>query len=291
MRLPVSNRWKTWIIVMLLPLLGGCSALRLSYGQGPLLAYWWLNSQVDFSAEQAPRVRSALADWFTWHRSTQLADYAQAVGELAAATAGPVSPNQLCAQVESWQRRAERAFDHAVPALAEQLRSMSPEQIAHLERRQAERQKELVAERLPADPAERQKAALTRSTDRAETLYGSLDEAQRQLLAAGLAASPFDTERWLAERSARTTELLRSLRQWQAEQADSATVQAGLRRLAAETQRSPRADYRAHSQRLLVANCALFAQLHNSTSAAQRQRAAGKLQGWQADLRALADSR
>ena len=48
MKVPVSNRWKAWIIVMLLPLLlGGCSALRLSYGQGPLLAYWWLDGLVD----------------------------------------------------------------------------------------------------------------------------------------------------------------------------------------------------------------------------------------------------
>lgn len=291
MKVPVSNRWKAWIIVLLLPLLGGCSAVRLSYGQGPLLAYWWLDSQVAFTAEQAPQVRSALVDWFTWHRSTQLPDYAQALGELAAAAAGPVSPGQVCQQIEAWQRRAERAVDRAVPAAAEQVRSMTLEQIQHIERRQADRQKELVADHQQADLAERQKAALARSVDRFESIYGSLDDAQRQLLAAALATSPFDAERWLTERRLRTAEVLRSLRQWQAEQADSATVQAGLRRLAAETLRSPRADYRAYSQRLLTANCNLVAQLHNSTSAAQRQRAAAKLQGWQADLRALADSR
>ena len=287
----MSNRWKAWIIVMLLPLLGACSALRLSYGQGPTLAYWWLDSQVDFTDEQAPRVRSALADWFAWHRSTQLADYAQGLGDLATTLAGPISPTQVCSQIEAWQRRAERAFDRAVPALADQVRSLTPEQITHLEKRQADRQQEMQTEYLKPDPAERQQAALTRRVDRAETLYGSIDDDQRQLLAASQAASPFDAERWLAERRARNAELVRSLRQWQAEQADSATVQAGLRRLAAETQRSPRADYRAYSQRLLQANCAQAAQLHNSTSASQRQRAAAKLLGWQADMRALADSR
>lgn len=291
MKVPVSNRWKAWIIVMLLPLLGACSALRLSYGQGPTLAYWWLDNQVDFTDEQVPRVRGALVDWFAWHRSTQLPDYAQALGDLATTLAGPVSPTQVCSQIDAWQRRAERAFDRAVPALAEQVRSLTPEQIAHLEKRQADRQQELQADHLQPDPAERQKAALARNVDRAESLYGSLDDSQRQLLAAGLAASPFDAERWLAERRARTAELLRGLRQWQAEQADTATVQAGLRRLAAETTRSPRVDYRAYSQRLRQANCAQVAQLHNSTTASQRQRAAAKLQGWQADLRALADKR
>jgi hypothetical protein len=291
MKLPVSNRWRAWIIVMLLPVLTACSALRVSYGQGPLLAYWWLDSQLAFSAEQAPRVRSALADWFAWHRATQLPDYAQALGETAAALAGNLTPTQVCSQIEAWQRRAERAVDRAVPAAAEQLRSLSSEQIHHLERRQADKLQEAADEFLKPEPAERRKAALARQVDRAETLYGSLDEAQRQLLAAGLAASPFDPERWLAERRARTVELLRSLRQWQAEQADSATVQAGLRRMVAETLRSPRPDYQAYSRRLLQANCALVAQLHNSTSAAQRQRAAGRLQRWQDDLRSLADSR
>ncbi|MCO4094920.1 MAG: hypothetical protein HEQ37_15790 [Acidovorax sp.] len=276
---------------MLMPLLGACSALRLSYSQGPTLAYWWLDNQVDFTDEQVPRVRSALADWFAWHRSTQLADYALALGDLASALAGPISPTQVCSQIDAWQRRAELAFDRAVPALAEQVRSLTPEQITHLEKRQADRQRELQADHLQPDLAERQKVALARNVDRAETLYGSIDDGQRQLLAATLAASPFDAERWLAERRARTAELLRSLRQWQAEQADTATVQAGLRRLAAETARSPRPDYQAYSQRLRQANCTQLAQLHNSTTPSQRQRAAAKLQGWQADMRALADKR
>ena len=291
MKVPVSKRWKAWIIVSLMPLLAGCSGLRLTYGQGPLLAYWWLDRQVDFSTEQAPRVREALTDWFAWHRSTQLPDYAHALGDLAAAAAGPLTAQQVCTQLTAWQQRAERAFDRAVPAVAEQLRSLSPAQIQRLEQHQAERQQELAAEHLQADAAERQKAALARAVARVETLYGSLDGAQRQLLAAGLAASPSEPERWLAERRARQADLLRSLRQWQAEGADTPTVQAGLRRLAAGMTRSPRPDYRAYSQRVMAANCSLMAQVHNSASADQRQRAADRLRGWQADLRALADNR
>ena len=276
---------------MLMPAIVGCSAVRVSYGQGPLLAYWWLDSQVAVSAEQAPRVRAALADWFAWHRATQLPEYAQALDETTILVAGNISPTQVCSVAEAWQRRAERAFERAVPAVAEQLRGLSTEQINHLERRQADKLQEAAADHLQPDLAERRKAALTRSVDRAESLYGSLDEAQRQLLASSQAASPFDPERWLDERRARTVELLRSLRQWQAERADSATVQAGVRRLAAEFGHSPRPGYQAYSRRLLQANCAQVAQLHNSTSAAQRLRAAGKLAAWRDDLRSLADNR
>jgi hypothetical protein len=289
MKLPVTDDWKAWIIVMLMPLLSACSALRITYDQGPLLAWWWLDRQVDFSADQAPRVRAALGDWFAWHRATQLPDYAQALGELGALVRGDVSPTQVCSQFEAWQRRAERAFERTVPAAAEHLRSLSAAQIHRLEDAQADKLQEAQKEQLQPDAAERREAALKRWIERAEKLYGRLDDAQRAQLAAGLAASPFDPARWLAERRARTQALLRALRQWQAEQADLATVEAGVRRLAAEIGNSPRPGYAAYARRVQQANCGLVAQLHNSTTPAQRQRAAEQLLAWQADVRALSD--
>jgi hypothetical protein len=287
MKGPVSMRWRSWIILMLLPPLAACSALRLSYGQGPLLAYWWLDNYADFSAAQAPRVRAALSDWFAWHRATQLNDYAQALAATAALAVNPVTPAQVCSTIDAWQRRAELAFDHAVPAAAEQLRTLSAEQVNHIERRQAVKQEELVAEYLQPDLAERRKAALERTVERAESFYGPLDEAQRRLLAAALETSPFNPERWLAERRQRQAEVVRSLRSWQASAADADTVQAGLRRLAVETAVSPRPAYAAYAARLAQANCQLIAQLHNVTTPAQRQHAVDKLKGWATDLRAL----
>lgn len=288
MKVPVSKRWSARIILTLLPLLASCSALRLTYDQGPLLAYWWLDNYVDFTPEQSPRVKRALADWFAWHRATQLGDYAQALTAMQAMAVNPVTAAQACAVYEGWQRRAERAFDQAVPALADMARLLTAEQIKHIERRQRVQQEELVAEYLQPDPAERQKAALERTIDRAESIYGKLDESQRRLLAAALLISPFDPRLWLAERRQRQIDLLQSLRRWQAERSDADTVEAGLRRLAAEATQSPRPEYAAYAARLVQANCALAAQLHNSTTPAQRQRAAARLQGWAADLRALA---
>lgn len=285
----MSRRWRCWIIWLLLACLAGCSTLRLGYNRGPTLAYWWLDAYADFNAEQAPRVRQALADWFAWHRATELPDYAQALAQLGAMAVTTVTAEQLCGQLEAWQQRAERAFEQAVPALAEQLRTLSAEQIRHIEQRQAAKQADRVAEFLQADPAKRRQAAFERALDRAETLYGRLDEAQRKALAAAQAASPFKPELWLAELRQRNAEALRGLRQWQAERADAATVAAGLRRLAAETRQSPRADYRAQALRVTQFNCALMAQVHNASTPAQRQRAVDKFKGWENDLRALAE--
>ena len=280
-------RWKRWIILALMPALFSCSAMRLTYDQGPLLAYWWLDHYADFTSEQTPRVKRTLADWFSWHRATQLTDYAQGLVSLQALAVNPITPVQACQLADSWQRRAEKAFDQAVPAVAEHLRSLSAEQVTHLERRQLVKQEEMVAEYLQADPAERQKAALQRTLSRAESLYGKVDDSQRRLLAAGLALSPFNPTTWLAERRQRQSDLVRLLQQWPVDKADAAAVQAGLRRWAADTVQSPRPEYAAYSARVTQANCALAAQFHNSTTAAQRQHAIDKLKGWEGDLRAL----
>ena len=280
-------RWSRWIIGAVLPLVVACSAVRRSYSQGPTLAYWWLDGYADFNAEQSPGVKAALDDWFAWHRASQLPDYAQALAEMAALVADRVTAAQVCGLIEAWQQRGERAFEHAVPAIAEQLRTLSPEQIRQIERQYLRKHKDATADYLQPDLRLRQKANFERALDRAETLYGKLDEAQRRRFAADLVASPFSPEAWLNERSLRQADVLRSLRQWQAERSDAATLQAGLRRIGAEALQSPRAPYRAYASKLMGANCSLLAALHNGSSPAQRRHAVAKLMDWEDDLRAL----
>ena len=122
-------------------------------------------------------------------------------------------------------------------------------------------------------------------------LYGRLDERQRQLIAAGVAASPFDPAAWFAERQAVQGETLQTLARLTAggpARADRESNLAGLQALAARVQRATPGPYRSYQQRLTEYNCSFVAQLHNSTTPAQRQTARGKLKGWEEDLRALA---
>lgn len=279
-------RWR-WIIVLLLPLIAGCSTFRLAYNQAPTLAYWWLDGYVDFNSTQSPKAKAALAQWLAWHRATQLRDYADALAELRAALAGPVSAAQVCGQWQAWQKRLEAAYEQMLPAAAELLPSLSPEQIRHIEQQQAKKQAQMEADFLQDDPAERRKALQKRHIDRAESLYGNLTAGQRELLVQDAAQSPFKPERWLAERRLRQQELIDQLRQWQAERPDSAALQAGLRRLGSAQLVSPRPAYQAYADRVSQANCALAAAVHNAGGTEQRQHAAAKLKGWEEDLRAL----
>jgi hypothetical protein len=286
-------RLRVLIITALLPLVVGCSAIRLAYGQGPELAYWWLDAYADFTAEQSPRVRDLLHDWFAWHRATQLDDYVDLLASARLQLQGDSTPQQACAWFDQIKLRLVTAYERAVPAIESVGRSLAPEQIEHMERRFAKTNEEFQHEYLQALPAERLEASVKRALDRAETLYGRLDDKQRTLLADRITASPFEPELWIAERRARQQQILAVARMLRAARTrdDAATadrLQAALRALAIQISESPRAGYRAYAKQLNEYNCSVFAQLHNTTTASQRKRAAEKLKGWEDDLRALA---
>jgi hypothetical protein len=277
--------------LLALLLLGGCSAVRIGYNQAPTLAWWWLDGYMDFDADQAPKVKDALNQWFAWHRATQLPDYADLLAAAQAQVLRPATAQQVCSWAEDLRSRLGAAFAQGVPLAADLLPALKPEQLAHLERRYRKSNHAFEDEYLQQDSAERQQAAVKRTVDRAEMLYGRLDERQRQLVAAGVAASPFDPAAWLAERQAVQGETLLTLARLTAggaARADRDSNLAGLQALAARVQRAPPGPYRSYQQRLTDYNCALVAQLHNSTTPAQRETARGKLKGWEQDLRALA---
>jgi hypothetical protein len=278
-----------WLLGLLL--LGGCSAVRIGYNQAPTLAWWWVDGYMDFDAEQAPRVKDALNQWFAWHRRTQLPAYADLLAVAQLQVMQPATPAQVCRWSDDLRVLLAGAFAQGVPMAAELLPTLKPEQLAHLERRYRKSNQQFEEDFLQQDTDERLQAAVKRTIDRAEMLYGRLDERQRQLIAAGVSSSPFDPAVWYAERKAVQGDTLQTLARLTAggpARADRESNLAGLQALAARVQRATPGPYRNYQQRLTDYNCAFIAQLHNSTTAAQRQAARNKLRGWEEDLRALA---
>jgi Family of unknown function (DUF6279) len=277
-------------VLLALSLLGACSALRIGYGQAPELAYWWLDGYADFNRAQTPKVREALTDWFKWNRSTQLPDYAALLAKAEVQLASNATPAQACQWFDDVSSRFDVALERALPSLADIVLTATPEQLQHLEKRFAKGNKELLADFAQPDPADRLKASVKRSVERAESLYGKLDDAQRERVTAAVSSSPFDVELWVAERKARQQDVLQTVRRLLAEKASNEQAQAAVRILVERSRRSPRDNYSAYQQRLTQYNCAVAAQTHNFTTPAQRKFAAQKLKGWEGDLRALTAS-
>ena len=268
-------------------LLSGCSALRIGYSQAADLAYWWLDGYADFDSEQTRRLREALAQWFAWHRKTQLPDYAQLLARAQAEVRAETTPTRVCEWQLELLKRAHTAFEQAAPAAAEWALSVTPQQIQHIERRYAKANDEFRDDYLQEDPRERNEATIKRAVERAESLYGRLDDSQRARIAVAMARSPFDPELWLAERKLRQQDALQLLRKLSAGGASRAQAEGALRVYADHIERSPRDAYRRYSERLVEFNCAFGASLHNSSSLAQRRMAVNKLSGWEGDLRTL----
>ena len=278
---------KTFIIGVLAVLLAGCSSLRLGYNNGQQLAWWWLDGYVDFSREQVPQVKQGIDRWFEWHRATQLGAYAVLLAGVRAEVLADTTPARACRWQAQLRDALEPALDRALELGADLLPGLGEAQLRHLEQRYAKGNDEMRSEFLQPDLALRARESVKRTVERAERLYGSLADAQRLVIAEGVAASPFDPELWLAERERRQRDTLQVLRRLLADRADRDQRLAALRTLVARAEISPDREYRAYQQRLAEYNCAFAARIHNATTAAQRRQAQQTLQGWEQDLRAL----
>jgi hypothetical protein len=276
------------IIGVALVLLAGCSAVRLSYNQGPQLAYWWADGYLDFDEQQAPRVKQALEQWFAWHRETQLADYFTLLARARQEFSGPVTGSMACQWAERVRNRLEPAVERALPALAQIAVTLTPAQLDTLQQRYAKNNAKLRKQMLQPDAAERRKASIERTVERFEDFYGPLDEAQRKVVGAGVAESPFNAEAWMAEREGRQREILGALKAIINEQPASAVVQARLRELVLRYDGAARHQKQAALRGLEEYNCNLAAAVHNAASPAQRRQLQEKLLGWEGDLRQLA---
>ena len=271
----------------LLLALTGCSLVKLGYGQASPLAFRWLDRYADFDGAQSSKVRSALDDALAWHRRTQLPDYVQLLARAEGELAADATPERMCAWAGEIRSRIEPVLQYLAPTIADVVPTLSPAQIAHIEKRFAETNDEYRDEHLQRNPQRRHKAEVKREVERAEMLYGRLDPAQRDLVAHSVSTSPYNAEVAYAERKERQQDILSLVRRLRVANAgrDDAIVQ--VRAYLNGIDHSPRESYRRYVERLTAHRCTLASDLHNSASAEQRKDAARKLAGYRADLRDL----
>jgi hypothetical protein len=111
--------------------------------------------------------------------------------------------------------RIEPIFDttvaKTVPVLTPVLADLSDDQIAHLEKKMAEKNKEAEEEYLQEDHSVRFEARMERITDRIERWTGSVSEDQQRLIASIIELWPETAQDWHDYRLVRQRELLEML--------------------------------------------------------------------------------
>lgn len=281
------HRIRATIVIATLLLMSGCSIVRLGYDHAPLLTWWWLDSYVDFNREQAPHAKQAIHQWFDWHRSAQIPEYADWLAAIRSQIDGPVTSVQVCQWSDELQNIIAPAFDRAVLLSVPVVLRLGDAQWRYLEQRYTKSNDELRRDFLQPDPEDRRRTAIKRAVKRIENLYGKISKEQKRLIVDSIEASPFNPEMWMVERQRRQQETLSTLRQLAADPIASEQAAITLRRLIEHTHRSDDPDYRAYQLRLAGHTCEFIARMHNSATPIQRQHADDKLKGWEMDLRAL----
>jgi len=267
--------------------LAACSAIKLGYNNLDEFAYWWLDNYVDFSDDQASRVREDLVRLHRWHRAHELPRLIAVLHGMEQVAPGDISAAQACTFFTRLQERLDVLADQAEPAVVTLATGLAPEQLAHLERKYRKNNAEFRKEWIRPTPAELAEKRFEQFLERSEMVYGKLDEPQRAVLRRQVQQSVFDPKRILAERQRRQQDALQTLRKVAGQPIPLEEARNLLRGYLDRVREPPDAAERAHRQALINEGCSTFAALHNSTSAAQRDAAARRLRAYQRDLREL----
>ena len=276
-------------VLSLLVVLGGCSTIKLGYNNLAEVAYWWLDGYVDFDDAQTPRVREDLARLHQWHRATELPRMGQLLQRAEAmVAAGPVTAAQVCALVPELRARLQVVAERAEPALVTTALSLGPGQLQYLERKYARNNTAFRKEWVQLSPTQLLDKRTKLLTERAERVYGDLNDAQQAAVRQQLERSAFDAEKSLAERQRRQQETLATLRRLAGQDVPPDEARAQVRALVERLTLPADPQARARQETLTQEGCQNIAALHNAAGPAQRERAVKRLQGWQRDLQDLA---
>jgi Family of unknown function (DUF6279) len=268
--------------------LSGCSMVKLGYEQAPSLTYWWLDGQLDFSDAQTPQVRESLESLHRWHRQHELPPYAALLARMATLAEGPADPAPTCQLTHEAQQRLDMLMHEAIHTAAPLAAQLSTRQIRHFSAHMEQKNAKWEEEWLQGSPAARQQRRLDKLVDRFSDFYGPLSPAQVNLLRRQVEQSAWSPEWGRQERLRQQRDLLDVLMRIEQEhlsirQSDAALLGVWERWMqpSAETDRQ-------RWRHWIEQGCRNLAELHNSTSTEQRQRAARRLRAYEKDLRELA---
>ena len=268
-------------------LLSGCSAVKLAYNNAPELAYWWLDSYLDFTPAQSSRVRNDLVALQSWHRQHELPLYVATLEKLQAMAGASVSAGQLCAVSDELRPRLQALLDSAEPTVLAIAPTLAAAQLTHLAQQFDKRAEKWREEWLAGTVLERRERRFKQLLDRVEAFYGRLDKAQRAQLQSAVADSIFDADSNHREALRRQQDTLQTLRRVLGSKRDESGVQLEMRGLIARALSSPDPDYRNYASRLQLETCTTLAALHNNSTAEQRRHLMETLKDYESDARSL----
>ena len=287
---PCSRGPRLLVLGLFALLFAACSTIKLGYNNADTLLLHGLDRYVTLTDEQEQMVRQRVGSLMTWHRATQLADYAAFIQHTRSRLDGDVTHAEVTAFTEGLNARLATLGERAAPDAAALALTLTPSQVDEVERK-------LIDENTKArkDSARELKQAVDQRAkkyaERSEFWLGKLNEQQMQLVRASLANRPVDSLYWIEARERRTRDLVALLRRIQADRPSEQTAAGWFRTYFRELAQPSNAGQRARAEAFRRENAELVAQLVNSASPQQRAHLDRKLSGFAAEFVQLAAAR
>ena len=284
-----SLRFAVLLIALLLVALAGCSTIRLGYEKLPFLAGWEIDSLLDLNREQEALVDRQLKALQAWHRETQLPKYAALLKVIEDQAEEPMT----VARVATWRNDVLATWpalvDRLAPAVAELAVTLSPAQLAHLERKLAEGNQKIEREYfVGSNPKTLRAARIKRSRERAESFLGHLNAPQMvRLEQRADAEGTLQTSHWWALRMPRQQIIVDLLRDFSTTRPPlaEATARARTDLMALVFPSDP--GMRQKNEAANAAGDQYMADMLQQSSAVQRRHLVEKLRGYGNDLNRL----
>lgn len=217
----ISKRMPRWVLLLAVSAsLSACSLVQTTYNQLPRLVYFWLDRQVDLTAEQSDRVSAALNNWLAWHRQTQLAQVADELAIWQKQVRQPLDADGVCSRFDRIQNWTFEWISRLNADLTRLGLDLSPAQIANLKKSYAKSNATWREDWMEGSAQEQIKRRAKRGREWAERLYGDLSNDQLKWLTQSARQSAFDPQQSFEWRKLRQGRMLGTLSSW-SEQAPS----------------------------------------------------------------------
>jgi hypothetical protein len=285
----LSHRLRLLFLVALLALAAGCSSVRFTYNHGDTLLYWWLNAYLDLDSDQADWVRKDIDNLFKWHRQTQLKDYGGLMANWQRQLGGNPTQADLLSDYRDIKSRTELLAFKALPDLADLARSVTPEQLAQMEKKFKSNNEDFRKKFMSGDLEKQHKVRFQKSMDQFVLWFGRFSNEQEATLRRASDARPLDNEVWMQERMWRQQKILTLLRRVQQQKLNKEQTMAGLHDLLRELfDRMETPERKAYYDAYIDGTSKFILTAIRIATPEQKAHAQKRMQGWISDFNALA---
>lgn len=269
--------------VALAALLGGCAMVRIAYNNAEPLVRYAAHDYFDLDEGQSERFRKRLLRFHDWHRRTELPAYADLLRTGAGRGADGVLREDVIWAVEALRERYRVIITRTVEDAAPILVTLTPAQIAELEKRLAKANAKYAGEFLPPDEDGRFRAQAKRLVRRFKDWTGTLSDEQEDRIGRFVKAHMHTTQLRFENRNRWQREAVALIGRYRSPQALVSRLTDIFTHPAAH--RTP--EFNAALARWEADFIDLVLDLDRTLSAAQRAHALRRMQRYAEDFEAL----